>query len=182
MLARTRSFCLDYLSRHRPPGNEVALPFEFWDCEGQAHALSAASKQPVGKAKVAIRLGDHERQRKPERCDPNGRSHITAPAEYCVGLAPRQNRSSGRNGTRGEREGACRSQWIRAIEATDAQDVKLVASVGDERCLRPLRSTNEADLGAPSPQRVGDCQRGNYVPGCAARCYYDSGFCLIGRH
>ena len=27
---------------------------------------------------------------------------------------------------------------------------------------------------------VGDCQRGHYVPGCAARGYYDSG--LFGRH
>ena len=181
-LARCLPVGLDHGARDGPARHEVALALESRDRKRQADPARPAGEEAVGETEVAVCLGDDERKAEPHRRDPDGRRHVAATAKNRIRLAHAEDGSRSGHGLRREREGPGGAQRVRTIDAPHAKVVDLVPGLGHKRRLGPLRGAGESDEGAVSPQRVGDCQRGHYVPGRAARCYYDSGLVLIGCH
>ena len=69
---------------HRPPGHQVALPLTARDREGEADPPRAARQQPVGKAEVAVGLGEDEWDAGEDRGQPRGPGDEAAAAHHDV--------------------------------------------------------------------------------------------------
>ena len=108
---------------------------------------------------------------------PTGPGGVAAAAEHRVGPVAAQQARGGAERERRLGRRARRLQRVRARDALDAQRIELVAGGRHQLGLGAL-AAGEADVGALSPQRVGDRDRRNHVAGRSARRDHDPGGAL----
>ena len=148
---------------------QVAAAVAPGDREGEADAPGEAGEQAVRQAQMAVGLGQHERDAPRHRRRPHRAGDVPAAAHHDVGPHVAQDAMRGADGADGPHGGARRLERVAAAQALDADRAQLVAGGRDELGLGPLPA-DEDDLGALSPQLVGDRYRGDDVTGCPAGC------------
>ena len=156
--------------RDGAPGDAVARRLAPLEREGEAHAPRERRQHPVGEPEMRVGLGEDERDAAHHRGEPDGAGDVAAGAEHRRGALAAQQPQRPQHRADGPQRRAGGAQRVAAIQAAQrAERVQLVAGLRDERLLRPL-AADEGDLGALSPQRVGDCQRRHDVPRRPAGC------------
>ena len=120
---------------------------------------------------MRVGLREHQRDAARDRREPDRAGHVAAAAEHGVGAAYEP--AGGRERGAGLDDRAGGLERVGARDALDLQRLERVAGGGHQLGLRAL-AAGEADVGALSPQRVGDRDRRNHVAGGSARRDHDS--------
>ena len=149
--------------RDRAAGHQVALSAAALDREGQADAARAGGEQAVGQAEVGVGLGEHERGPAQDGREAHRPGGVAAAAHDRVGAVAAQEPAGGEQGGARLGDSADGLERVAARDPFDVQRVELVAGGGHQLGLGALPA-GEADLGALSPQRVGDRDRRYDVP------------------
>ena len=150
--------------RDRPAGDRVARAVAPVDREGEAHPPRARRQQAVREAEVGVGLRQHQRDPPRRRGQPDRARDVPPAPENHLGAAVREDAPRGPERTRRPGHGTRRLERIVPADALDADGVDGISGGRHELGLGPLAS-DEADCRALSPQRVGDRDRRDDVPG-----------------
>jgi hypothetical protein len=172
-LAGSGTVCAHDLFRHRPSGDEIAVSGAARNRKRQADAARKRREQPVREAETAVRLGQHERYPTERGREAHGAGYVAAGCENGVRAEACKQTQCLHEGAGCAKDGNGGAERASAIETGDRHVLDRVTRRRYQLGLGALARADEDDLGALSPQLVGDRERRHHVAGGSPGCHHD---------